>query len=42
MLLSHGFGDNGLSWWYLFAELTDQFELISVEARVGLYPIVTL
>ena len=33
LLLSHGFGDNGLSWWYLFADLTDQFELISVEAR---------
>jgi pimeloyl-ACP methyl ester carboxylesterase len=33
LLLSHGFGDNGLSWWYLFKDLTDQFELICVEAR---------
>jgi pimeloyl-ACP methyl ester carboxylesterase len=33
IVLSHGMGDNGLSWWYFLGELTDQFELVSIEAR---------
>jgi pimeloyl-ACP methyl ester carboxylesterase len=33
VVLSHGMGDNGLSWWYLLGEQTHDFELISIEAR---------
>eukprot|EP01044_Picomonas_judraskeda_P010291 COSAG03_NODE_1312_length_4349_cov_92.778563_5_plen_205_part_00 len=33
IVLSHGMGDNGLSWWYFLGELTEQFELVSIEAR---------